>query len=906
MKKYELTQKIFRELLHHAYQPIDISFSDEWRCRVTPGEAQIDSEKDYLGSIPLHVEIFHHDTTTQTMRLTVHCMQNKFIPSLEDQAGGYAFRIYSGKSELLYRAMQVALYDYTEASTQVQLYSDLDSKKGDKHFLQQMKQWLQDYEAVWKPWKGELLPSDQFRFLTYDLATASIVEEKQDVLSSAIFIALLKGVLKKEIMLSLPLLSLTPSASTPSGTRRVWKIAPGENAGNWPDALQHSEVFVGWDELGDLRSYPTKEELMAAYKKVFEPEQEPTRTVNTLWAFSRELRVGDIVIANRGWKQLVGIGRITGEYEYKPERGGYPNRRKVEWIITHDVQFDENVFSTPTLTTVYQQRLGTIQKEVVRQVPNGEQKWRSLFGELQSTPVHSVIDDFQRFLQSRQFHFSREMITRFLTSLQAKPFVILSGMSGTGKTKIAQLFADYLKQGPEKKPRRKAADAAPPALSETSEEKLFQLTVQPYYLQYSRMVVPKEMLEWISLEGMEQGVEIELQFNQDQKEKALLKKTANGYVRLGFRKEFMAWLTENFEAGDRIQLRILGDGDILSFSPITEDQQLAEENLAFLSVRPDWLDHRGLLGTYNPLTEAYEATPLLKLMLRAGQNPELPFFVILDEMNLAKVEYYFSDFLSCIESRRVGADGELVQESIHLHNQPEEMLYVDADHQVYAIPPRIEIPANLYIIGTVNMDETTYMFSPKVLDRANVIECNDVDLHRYWAEEESAARFQSAYTPEEKIDWFTLEGEFHHALYTKEYRQPEFKEALEEAYFRLLGLHQLLEEEGYSFGYRVVDEVMNYLHITHYREYCTLDEALDSQIVQKILPKLHGNRKQLEGLMLKLLRYAIGEHVELEQLTQLDQDILAFDEQYRYPLSGKKIYSMYRQLLKTGYCSFIS
>ncbi|QQE75788.1 hypothetical protein KDJ56_07590 [Brevibacillus composti] len=792
MKKYELTQKIFRELLHHAYQPIDISFSDEWRCRVTPGEAQIDSEKDYLGSIPLHVEIFHHDTTTQTMRLTVHCMQNKFIPSLEDQAGGYAFRIYSGKSELLYRAMQVALYDYTEASTQVQLYSDLDSKKGDKHFLQQMKQWLQDYEAVWKPWKGELLPSDQFRFLTYDLATASIVEEKQDVLSSAIFIALLKGVLKKEIMLSLPLLSLTPSASTPSGTRRVWKIAPGENAGNWPDALQHSEVFVGWDELGDLRSYPTKEELMAAYKKVFEPEQEPTRTVNTLWAFSRELRVGDIVIANRGWKQLVGIGRITGEYEYKPERGGYPNRRKVEWIITHDVQFDENVFSTPTLTTVYQQRLGTIQKEVVRQVPNGEQKWRSLFGELQSTPVHSVIDDFQRFLQSRQFHFSREMITRFLTSLQAKPFVILSGMSGTGKTKIAQLFADYLKQGPEKKPRRKAADAAP------------------------------------------------------------------------------------------------------------------EENRAFLSVRPDWLDHRGLLGTYNPLTEAYEATPLLKLMLRAGQNPELPFFVILDEMNLAKVEYYFSDFLSCIESRRVGADGELVQESIHLHNQPEELLYVDADHQVYAIPPRIEIPANLYIIGTVNMDETTYMFSPKVLDRANVIECNDVDLHRYWAEEETAARFQSAYTPEEKIDWFTLEGEFHQALYTKEYRQPEFKEALEEAYFRLLGLHQLLEEEGYSFGYRVVDEVMNYLHITHYREYCTLDEALDSQIVQKILPKLHGNRKQLEGLMLKLLRYAIGEHVELEQLTQLDQDILAFDEQYRYPLSGKKIYSMYRRLLKTGYCSFIS
>jgi hypothetical protein len=898
-KKYELTQTIFRELLHHTYKPFEISFSDEWLCRISPGVSQIDRDKDYLGIIPLNVEVVHNGTITQTVRLTAQCMQNKFIPSLEDQAGGYAFRIFSSKSELLYRAMQVALYDYTEASTTVQLYSDLDSKKGDKQFLQQMKQWLRDYESIWKPWEGELLPSDQFLFLTYDLTTSSIVQDKQHVLNSAVFIALLKGILKREILLSLPMITSTIPAKNP----RVWKIAPGEYASSWSDALENKEIFVGWDELGDLRKYKTRDELIAAYKKVYSPDQEPTRNVYTLWSFCHEIYIGDIVIANRGWKQLVGIGKVTGDYEFKPERGRFPNRRKIEWIITHDVQFAENVFSTPTLTPVHQQRLSVIQKEVLKQVPDGEQKWRNIFGELQIAEDNSIIDDFQRFLHSRQFHFSKEFITRFITSLQTKPFVILSGMSGTGKTKIAQLFADYMKQGQGKKPKKAFTDSTHGG---NAQEKQFQLTIQPYYMLYSRMIVPKEIVEWISIEGLEHGVEIDLIFNQNQTEKALLKQTKQGYVRLGFRKEFMAWLTENFEVGDRLQLRIHDDGATLSFSAIEEAQPQEDDNLAFLSVRPDWLDHRGLLGSYNPLTETYEATPLLKTMLKARQNPSLPYFVILDEMNLAKVEYYFSDFLSCMESRRIGTNGEIIQESIFLHNQHEELLYVDADHHVYAIPPRIEIPKNLYIIGTVNMDETTYMFSPKVLDRANVIECNEVDFHRYWSEEEADTGYQSIFTWEEKKNWFTIDGEFHHALYVKEYRNKDYREDLEEAYFRLVSLHQLMEEEGYSFGYRVVDEIMNYLHITNYYEYCTLEEALDAQIVQKILPKLHGNRKQMESLLLKLIRFTIGEHVELDLLFEQDKDILAYEEQYRYPLSGKKIYKMYQQLMKNGYCSFIS
>ena len=82
-----------------------------------------------------------------------------------------------------------------------------------------------------------------------------------------------------------------------------------------------------------------------------------------------------------------------------------------------------------------------------------------------------------------------------------------------------------------------------------------------------------------------------------------------------------------------------------------ENSEEKERRIAFISVRPDWMDNKGLLGFFNILDEKYYATPFLRLVLNARDNPNKPYFVILDEMNLAKVEQYFSDFLSIMESR---------------------------------------------------------------------------------------------------------------------------------------------------------------------------------------------------------------------------------------------------------------
>ena len=113
------------------------------------------------------------------------------------------------------------------------------------------------------------------------------------------------------------------------------------------------------------------------------------------------------------------------------------------------------------------------------------------------------------------------------------------------------------------------------------------------------------------------------------------------------------------------------------------------------------------------ITNGYMKSNALKLILEAGkpENKDKPFFLILDEMNLSHVERYFADFLSAMESK----------EEIPLHDSEDEKI----------IPQSIEIPKNLFVIGTVNVDETTYMFSPKVLDRANVIEFSTIPVKDY-------------------------------------------------------------------------------------------------------------------------------------------------------------------------------
>lgn len=221
--------------------------------------------------------------------------------------------------------------------------------------------------------------------------------------------------------------------------------------------------------------------------------------------------------------------------------------------------------------------------------------------------------------------------------------------------------------------------------------------------------------------------------------------------------------------------------------------------LKIIPVRPDWTDGSSLFGYYSSFEKRYMKTEFLEMLLQANNEKDMPHFVVLDEMNLARVEYYLSDYLSGVESRK----------PIQLHNIDE----------MTDVPKTIEIPHNFYLIGTINTDETTHSISDKVLDRAFVMTLSDVDFERFYE---------------------SLDG--------------KLKESLQEEWNFLLRLHEVLAQFELHFGYRTMNEILRKLYKNSLLvESLRMDQwvALDRVISEKILPKLRGDER-IEGLLTQL------------------------------------------------------
>jgi 5-methylcytosine-specific restriction endonuclease McrBC GTP-binding regulatory subunit McrB len=288
----------------------------------------------------------------------------------------------------------------------------------------------------------------------------------------------------------------------------------------------------------------------------------------------------------------------------------------------------------------------------------------------------------------------------------------------------------------------------------------------------------------------------------------------------------------------------------------------------FLSVRPDWRDSKALLGYYNPITGKYESTDLLDFILKAKNNYEAkkkeadPYFIILDEMNLSHVEYYFADFLSVLESGRDENKNYLTKETIKLHNRGKEKIQ---------IPEEIELPPNLYIIGSVNIDETTYMFSPKVLDRAFTIEFREVNFDDYLASlqngEINLSKDEHTTLGNTLLNDLRNNGKFCAAVADKN----EIKNAInvlkqkinDELTIKdeISKLNQILQPHDLHFGYRVLDEIALFIkyaiHAPEEVGKLTPEQALDFAVLMKVLPKFHGPRQKLERPLWLVLNWCL-------------------------------------------------
>jgi len=322
--------------------------------------------------------------------------------------------------------------------------------------------------------------------------------------------------------------------------------------------------------------------------------------------------------------------------------------------------------------------------------------------------VMSLID-FREYCADKGFYFEEDLIRRFILSLETKPFLILTGISGSGKTKIAELYGDFL-----------------------------------------------------------------------------------------------------------------------------DDNTRGEKFI--LPIGSNWNDNKKLLGFQNPLqsdpTLAYQKTDFVDIIKKANENLDKTYIVILDEMNLSYTEKYFADFLSALESfshELTLPNGEVVHWS-----------------------------SNLKIIGTINEDETTHTISPKVLDRANVIEMNGM-------------------LPSVYIDSQIEKEDELYVNFDTEFGIDSYKTVLDSLYQALNG----------NFAFRIVNEITAYILTNkQYNNDLTLDELLDEQIYQKILPKVHGSKMDLP-----------------KKLTSLKTVIDGTGHDYIN--TNKKIQKMLEHVSTHGYASFI-
>jgi 5-methylcytosine-specific restriction protein B len=385
-----------------------------------------------------------------------------------------------------------------------------------------------------------------------------------------------------------------------------------------------------------------------------------------------------------------------------------------------------------------------------------------------STPnnLNNLIVDFCQHLESKKLHFSREIVSRYICSLIAKPFVILTGNSGTGKTKIAIEFA-----------------------------------------------------EWISSN--------ENQYN-------------------------------------------------------------------IIPVGADWTDNRPVIGYINPLhtPPIYNSTSILDLILKAEKDKTNPYFLILDEMNLSHVERYFSDFLSAMESEK----------AIPLHKHGNDIL----DTANIKIEKSITLPSNLFITGTVNVDETTYMFSPKVLDRANVIEIK--------AQEEGLSNFpnnSAENSPDGKKYCNYFINESNNSKDQAKFTAIKNFENLKSA---LLDVFCIMEKYDLEFGFRTMKESYQYASANKELDNKkSLEAQLDEIIIQRILPKLNGSRSKLEKLLIGLIEVCKKDFEREKTLEYIDNsmnirnyklDDIKIDS-IRFKLSYQKLSKMHAKLKSDQFVSFI-
>lgn len=588
---------------------------------------------------------------------------------------------------------------------------------------------------------------------------------------------------------------------------------------------------------------------------------------------------------------------------------------------------------------------------------------------------------FQEYLLSKGYLFDPKIIENYLLSIKVKPFVIFTGNSGTGKTKLSQLFAEYISDSTQNSGNNSSLinDNEFLSVKVPVNKSSFENTGWTLSNKYLYDVLPIKESQcdcdmWVDNIHAKAYVRVQMQLEYDKNNEKLknyfknlfsqgtskivdlkinvgafkeiydcksnnenfiiLEQNSNktafnerqwfmnnnifnylpfksGYVgcnivvedikstakirlmpRLYFKKnkELQDYLKEN--EGKKVEVKIKTDNfNFDNFHPIWEKEKddstdyKKDPNYKIVPVGANWTENRHVLGFYNVITEEYNETPSYSLIKASKNDIGSPYFLILDEMNLSHVERYFADFLSAIESGQ----------PIPLYSNDDENYELD-------------IPGNLLIVGTVNVDETTYMFSPKVLDRANTIEFPTMAAKEYMNSDFKEFDFKNInylMNPLEDLDVRNMNVYDLKDIFM-------FINCSEGNLWDVLSneldlFQSILKKINFDFGFRVINEILRFMFVSWRYEdspqnWENWERYFDAQVKQKILPKLHGSQKAIGQTINELFNACLIERKNNADARLVD---LTKDD-CRYYTSAVKLQNMAKILSNQRYVSFIN
>lgn len=318
-----------------------------------------------------------------------------------------------------------------------------------------------------------------------------------------------------------------------------------------------------------------------------------------------------------------------------------------------------------------------------------------------------------------------------------------------------------------------------------------------------------------------------------------------------------------------------------------------------IAVKPNWTDNSDLMGYYSVTHNDFIEGPLTEAIREAVANHRQAYFVVLDEMNLAHVEYYLSDLLSVMETRRRTDKKEVVTEPIPL-DIPLGVALSDARQaKRWSELRALILPWNLFLVGTVNVDETTHPFSRKVLDRANTIEFSDVDIGSFGTAQSGVVPPKLPVVTDHNLvlerpleigDVYPKDAPFFDSIATK----------LDE-------VNTFLKEADMHFGYRTRDEVCLYMWAWRTSEIASIlneDEAFDLCLMQKVLPRCQGSSDNARRVIQRLFYWTVRETPDDAPVNPEDLDRKYPEASRPYRKSSQKLLRMLRRYRDTGFFSY--